>query len=498
MTGERKEVMMYFPVHTHIESGRSLPQYAQTRPKFIPATLVLVFVCLALSPAARAVSPAPDGGYSNFNTAEGDHALENLTSGIENTALGFDALKLDTTGSFNTATGVEVLPNNTTGELNTGSGPFALNQNTTGNNNTATGVEALEFTNTGGDNTATGVFALQDNTTGNRNVATGSGALQFSTTPSDNVATGFNALHKNSTGALNTATGTNALTSNDTSDFNTATGGNSLFNNTTGTQNTATGVNALFHNTTSNFNTATGVNSLFNNTTGTQEAASGNNALFSNTTGNFNTAHGVNALYHNTTGSSNIALGNAAGFGITTGSNNIDIGNQGTPSDTNAIKIGNSVHQATFIAGISGKTVPTGVGVLIDANGHLGTMTSSARFKQNIKPMGQASEAILALEPVTFQYRQELDPAGIPQFGLVAEQVEKVDPNLVARDEQGKVYTVRYEAVNAMLLNEFLKQHRKLEEQQATITQLKSALARQDEQIRTLADTVSKSQTPAE
>ncbi|MGH8474786.1 MAG: tail fiber domain-containing protein, partial [Methylococcales bacterium] len=136
---------------------------------------------------------------------------------------------------------------------------------------------------------------------------------------------------------------------------------------------------------------------------------------------------------------------------------------------------------ATFIAGISGATVPSGVTVIAGASGQLGTIVSAARFKQEIKPMDQASEAILALEPVTFRYRRELDPEGIPQFGLVAEQVAKVNPDLVARDAQGKVYTVRYEAVNAMLLNEFLKQHRKVEEQEATIAQLKSTVAQQRE-----------------
>ena len=171
--------------------------------------------------------------------------------------------------------------------------------------------------------------------------------------------------------------------------------------------------------------------------------------------------------FNNTTGSNNIALGFNAGFNLTTGSNNIDIGNTGVAAgESNTIRIGTEgTQKATFIAGISGVTVAGGVGVIIDTNGHLGTVVSSARFKDEIKPMDKASEAILALQPVTFRYKKELDPDGIPQFGLVAEQVEKVNPDLVARDEQGKPYTVRYEAVNAMLLNEFLKEHRKVEEQ---------------------------------
>src|SRR5204863_5767742 len=153
--------------------------------------------------------------------------------------------------------------------------------------------------------------------------------------------------------------------------------------------------------------------------------------------------------------------------------------NVGVADESNTIRMGNETHTNTFIAGISGVTVPGGVGVIIDTTGHLGTTTSSAHFKEAIKPMDKASEAILALKPVTFHYKKELDPEGIPQFGLVAEDVEKVNPALVARDAQGKVFTVRYEAVNAMLLNEFLKEHRKGQEQDATISQLKSALAEQ-------------------
>src|SRR5439155_21594561 len=139
----------------------------------------------------------------------------------------------------------------------------------------------------------------------------------------------------------------------------------------------------------------------------------------------------------------------------------------------NTIRIGKvGTQKAIFIAGISGTTVAEGVGVIVDTKGHLGTITSSERFKDEIKPMDKASEAILGLQPVTFRYKHELDPADIPQFGLVAEEVEKVNPDLVARDDQGKPYTVRYEAVNAMLLNEFLKAHRKMEEQEANIAQL--------------------------
>ena len=173
-------------------------------------------------------------------------------------------------------------------------------------------------------------------------------------------------------------------------------------------------------------------------------------------------ATGFQALANNTTGNNNIALGAAAGVNLTTGSNNIDIGAPGAAGETGKIRIGNPrMQNGAFIAGIFGKTVASGVGVIINSSGQLGTVLSSARFKTAIKPMDEASEAILSLQPVTFRYKQELDPDAIPQFGLIAEQVEKVNPNLVVRGEDGKVMTVRYEAVNAMLLNEFLKEHRK-------------------------------------
>jgi hypothetical protein len=355
----------------------------------------LVLAAFALSPAAKAVDPPPDGGYPGNNTAEGDDALFSLTTGTENTALGFGALYSNTTGDSNTATGSLALLSNTTGVRNT----------------------------------ANGFVALANNTTGQRNTATGRGALANNTTGS----------------------------------FNTADGHNALFSNSTGIQNTATGSFALIFSTTGNDNTAIGYFALWNNTTG-----------------NSNTASGFNALRENTTGNSNIGLGNFAGSNLTTGDNNIDIGNPGVAAEANTIRIGTvGTQTATYIAGIMGKTVPRGTPVSINANGQLGTVASSARFKTEIKPMDKASEAILALKPVTFHYKKDFDPEGTPQFGLVAEDVEKVNPHLVVRDAEGKVNTVRYEAVNAMLLNEFLKEHQKVEAQQATITQLKSTVAQQ-------------------
>src|SRR5437016_1835988 len=279
----------------------------------------------------------------------------------------------------------------------------------------------------------------------------------------------------------NTVLGDDALLNNTTGHDNTATGFDALLHNMIGSNNTANGSNALFSNTTGSMNTATGSIALVNNTTGSHNTANGLEALRSNTTGFDNTANGVNALFNNTTGGSNVALGNNAGMNLTTGSNNIDIGNVGMAGESKHIRIGTSGTQTkTFVAGISGVTVPGGVGVIVGTNGQLGTVVSSERFKDSIKPMDKASEASLALKPVTFRYKKELDPDGIPQFGLVAEDVEKVNPDLVARDDQGKPYTVRYEAVNAMLLNEFLKAHRKMEEQEANIAQLKAAITKQE------------------
>jgi hypothetical protein len=207
-----------------------------------------------------------------------------------------------------------------------------------------------------------------------------------------------------------------------------------------------------------------------------------------NTTGKGNTAEGSSALQNNT-GSFNTAVGFNAGANLTTGSNNIEIDAPGVAGESNTMRIGNGKLTATYILGINGATVPGGVGVIIGSNGQLGTVTSSARFKDEIKPMDKASEAILALKPVTFRYKKELDPEAIPQFGLVAEQVEKVNPDLVVRDDEGKVTSVRYEAVNAMLLNEFLKEHRRAEQQRQ---QFEEKFAQQQKQIEALSATVQK------
>jgi len=288
-----------------------------------------------------------------------------------------------------------------------------------------------------------------------------------------NTFLGADALVNNTSGSLNTAVGSGALTFNNTGFDNTATGASALTFNTTGYANTAIGTGALNMNTEGNNNTA--IAALGSNTTGDANTGVGTGALASNITGNFNTALGFFAGY-NTNGNTNIAVGYLAGQ-YSAGDNNIDIGNQGA-IESGVIRIGTEGTQtATYIAGIShtpliqGDATPVG----ISAFGQLGVRPSSARFKEAIKPMDTASEAVLALKPVTFRYKN--DPAALPQFGLVAEEVAKVNPDLVARDKEGKPFTVRYDEINAMLLNEFLKEHKAFLEEQRTVEELKKQVA---------------------
>ena len=436
--------------------------------KLSKVAMALVFTsCFALLPKVEAISPAPDGGYPGGNTAEGQNALLSLSSGLYNTGIGIFSLLSVTDGSFNTGVGAGALLVNTASE------------------NTATGAGALLSNTTGSSNTANGVFALFSNTIGQNNTANGASALQSNTEGSDNTAVGRQSLFSNTTGGSNTAIGDSAL-----------------FNNTTGGVNTAVGLQALENNTTGNRNTATGLSALSGNASGDDNTASGHEALHFNLSSG-NTAMGSGALSENTTGSNNTALGLNAGDSLT-GDNNIDIGSgvQGLAGESNTIRIGNTDITDAFIRGISGATSAGGVAVFVNSNGHLGTTTSSARFKDDIRPMGNASEAILALRPVSFRYKKEIDPQGIPEFGLVAEEVEKVNPDLVIRDPEGKPYTVRYEQVNAMLLNEFLKEHktveqqvREIEEQKATINELRKEmrtvivhLKAQDSKIQKVSD----------
>jgi trimeric autotransporter adhesin len=322
--------------------------------------------------------------------------------------------------------------------------------------NTAEGQDALLGLTTGTYNTAVGLFSLESNTTGNFNTAIGAGTL-LANIAGQNTATGAGALLNNTTGDSNTANGVFALFDNTTGGVNTAIGFAALGNNNIGSFNTAIGVNALLNNTNGGSNTATGYQALFNNT-GSTNTANGWQALFSNTTGAGNTAIGYFALDGNTTGGNNIALGQFAGMNVTTADNVICIGSDGM-----------NENNSCFIGNIFNATSSGGTAVFINTDGRLGTITSSQRFKESIKPIEQASEALYALKPVTFHYKKEIDPAGMTQFGLVAEDVEAINPDLVVRDKEGKPYSVRYDQVNAMLLNEFLKEHRKVEEQGATI-----------------------------
>jgi Chaperone of endosialidase len=328
--------------------------------------------------------------------------------------------------------------------------------------------------------TAVGANALSSDTTGSSNTAVGGNALSSNTVGSNNTAIGSNALSVSSRGDADVAVGASALGNNTTGSFNTAIGTAALFRNTTGYENTAIGHSALSGTTGSssgNENTAVGYSALGNNAGGSLNTAVGWSALTSNSTGHNNAALGLNALLNNTSGSNNIALGYQAGLNLTSGSNNIEIGNTGKSGESGKIRIGTQGTQnGAFIAGIFAKTVSSSTPVFINGNGQLGTAQSSARYKDQIQPMDKGSEAILKLNPVTFRYKEELDPDRIPQFGLIAEEVEKVNPNLVVRDEEGKAMTVRYEAVNAMLLNEFLKEHRKVEELEKQINALTAAV----------------------
>lgn len=271
--------------------------------------------------------------------------------------------------------------------------------------------------------------------------------------PSKNTAEGQDALFSLTTGHSNTANGYVALKANTIGDMNTANGAFSLFSNQTGSDNTATGYAALFYNKGSS-NTANGVAALHSNSSGSRNMASGNGALSSNTTGNGNTAAGFQALLNNSSGTLNIALGIGAGTEVRTADDVICIGT-----------VGANLSHSCYIGNIFNQSSPSGSAVFVNSDGKLGTSPSSRRFKEDIKPMDKASEAILALQPVMFRYKKDFDPTGISQFGLVPEDVEKVNPNLVVRDKEGRACRVRYDQVNAMLLNEFLKEHKNVEEQ---------------------------------
>jgi hypothetical protein len=332
--------------------------------------------------------------------------------------------------------------------------------------NTAEGQNALFSLTTGERNTAIGGYSLFRNRIGNSNTGVGLNALRSNTSGSQNVAIGDSASLFSTTGSYNTAVGQSALAFS-ISSYNTAVGAFALYSNTSGSGNTASGLQSLTWNRTGSFNTAHGFNALDGNMVGSGNTAVGANALFFSTSNN------------------NTAVGSGAGHSITGGGGNVCIG-EGVVGVAGAIN-------TTWIRNVYASTA-SGRAVYVNSDNKLGTLASSRRYKDEIKPMDKVSEAILALKPVTFRYKQEIDPIATPQFGLIAEEVAEKNPDLVTRDADGKPETVRYEAVNAMLLNEFLKQHRVVQEQnhrirqqEATIVGLKSTVAQQKKDFRAIA-----------
>jgi len=325
--------------------------------------------------------------------------------------------------------------------------------------NTAEGQAALFSLTNGTFNTAVGFISLWSNTEGHFNTGVGAGTL-LANVGQQNTATGAAALLNNTTGVKNTADGVLALSSNTTGNSNTATGVGALFDNSEGFNNTALGYNALLHNTTAGDNAAVGTTSLFNNTTG-----------------EFNVAVGSQALYNNFSGGSNTAVGDSAGFNIT-GSGNVCIGAgmNGFAGENNITRIRNVYESAA-----------TERAVYVTSDNRIGTLVSSRRYKDDIRPMEESSKTIHSLRPVRFRYKKEVDPTRSLCFGLIAEDVAKASPELVTLDREGRPQTVRYEAINAMLLNEFLKEHRRVESQESRIQQQEATIACQQKQIDALS-----------
>jgi trimeric autotransporter adhesin len=458
----------------------------------------------------------------NFNTGVGAATLV-LNLGENNTASGAAALFLNTTGSNNTATGTATLLHNSDGSDNTAFGAFALNTNVDGGDNTAVGAAAL-LNNTASGNTAIGSNALLSNTTGGTleniqgfdvgpNVAVGWQALESNTVASANTAVGYQALQSFTTGPVGlehlgacTAVGFQALanTNSTTGGFgNSAFGYQALVNNTDGAGNTAVGLRALFTNTTGTANIAIGSGALGLNTSGSDNTAVGFGALESNDNGNFNvalgesaltqlttgfgnTAVGFSALQNNPNGVENTAIGDTAGLNIT-GDGNVCIG-AGVSGEV-------GVDNLTYIRNVNTFTQNFSAGVndyvtVRLSDGRLGhtAVVSSRRYKEDIKPLATTSEALYLLKPVSFRLKKKYDETQALGFGLIAEEVENVNPDLVYRNNKGEVESVRYEMVNAMLLNEFLKEHRIVREQQKEIEILKTELREQRDLIQKVSE----------
>jgi Chaperone of endosialidase len=404
-------------------------------------TLAIVLCCFALSPPLKAQDCPTECGAGG-NTAVGINALDSVNpagNGINNTAVGTNALTNDTTGQYNVAVGSGALANNTSGDFNMAIGAEALRDN------------VANF------NLAIGFRVLFQNTTGNHLTGVGAAAMRNNTSASDNTAIGADALRENTTTEFNLAVGDRALTA-----FNGTTAGDGA-------------------------NTALGSIALVALTSGQENVAVGRRALQTITDGDNNVGVGWRTGDGVATGSFLTFLGSQAGN--TEGPNVSDVVCIQESGDTNG---GEQTNNRTYIGNIRGVVVGDGNGipVIIDGDGQLGTSNvSSRRFKKDIKPMDhKTSEAVLALKPVTFQYKK-LDSKKAeqtPQFGLIAEDVAEVNPDLVLRDDKGEVSYVRYDAVNILLLNEFLKEHKKVEEQQASIADLKSTVALQQKEMQVL------------
>ena len=453
---------------TLVSCGRDPARPLPLRRGFLLIPLILVsFAFLSQMQAAPNVSPPPDGCYPGFTLAEGCNALHSLTTGAGNSAAGWYSLYLVTTGSYNSGFGGGTLVLNIA-DSNTATGAAALLLNGDGTQNCAYGTDALVYNGYGESganfNNAFGAFALFNNTAGYTNNAVGNHALFENVNGAGNTAVGDLALQNNDAGGpeettanINTAVGAQALLANEAGDSNNAVGYSALENLTDGAQNNAMGAFALVNNN------------------GAANTALGDSAFQTSATGNFNTmigwhcGGGVGA-----DGSDNIYIGATAG-------------RPGGGAENGALRIGDpGFVTGAWIAGIFGATSTGGSAVFVNATGKLGTLTSSARFKDDIKPMNKASESLFALNPVTFHYKKAIDANGTPQFGLVAEEVAKVNPDLVINDPNGKPYTVRYEAVNAMLLNEFLKEHRTVQELKVTAEKQQTTIALQENQIKAL------------
>ncbi len=426
------------------------------------------------------------------NTAVGVSALSENQGGTGNTAVGRRTLMFNTV-SFNTAVGADALMANTSGTNNTAVGAMALDANTDGGQNTALGASALGANSSGSFNTAIGLNALVLNTTGSGNTAVGANAMELNLSAFGNTAVGEEALSSNQTGASNTAVGRFALRAN-VADDNTALGSLALVDNTTGTANTGVGTTALQTNLDGSNNTGVGFRALWLNTSGAGNVSLGAFALNANAGGSNNTAVGMNALgsNSNTSGSNNIALGASAGSTLTTGDNNIYIGHPGAGAEANTMRIGGT-QTATFIAGILNQSVDsaTDQAVLIDGTGKLGTVASTRRAKEDIHDMGEASAGLQRLRPVVFRYRKPLADGSKPlQYGLIAEEVAEVMPELVVYEADGQPQTVKYHLLPALLLNELQHQQAEQQRQQSELAALRALVSVQADELARLREQV--------